>query len=97
VTSQTTLYRALVRDAMGTDYGMVAADASCADAVAALCGHDGTCVVVTDGARRPVGILTEQDVARRITFQVAEQSPVQLAFWRHVHHPWRHGHRVKRK
>ncbi len=68
MTSQTTLYRALVRDAMGADCGALRPGATCGEAVARLRQGTGTCVVVTDEAAVPVGIVTEQDVVRRMTF-----------------------------
>jgi signal-transduction protein with cAMP-binding, CBS, and nucleotidyltransferase domain len=76
VTSQTNLYRALVRDAMQTDRGAIAESASCGEAVARLREGPGTCVVVTDGAGRPIGILTEQDVVRRVAFEAKPAHPV---------------------
>ena len=76
MTSQTSLYRDLVRDAMRDDCGSIGADATCGDAVVSLRDGAGTCVVVTDPAGRPVGILTEQDVARRIAFVAKPEQPI---------------------
>ncbi|MCZ6886094.1 MAG: CBS domain-containing protein, partial [Alphaproteobacteria bacterium] len=76
MTSETALYRALVRDAMRADCAEVATGATCQETVARLRTGDATSVVVVDEAHRPVGIVTEQDVARRITFVVAGDAPI---------------------
>ena len=76
MTSQTMLYRALVRDTMQTDCGVLAEGANCGEAVARLRAGPGTCVVVTDRAGRPIGILTEQDVVRRVAFEAERHHPV---------------------
>lgn len=76
MTSQTSLYRDLVRDAMRPDCASLPADATCGAAVASLRDGSDTCVVVIDEAGRPLGILTEQDVARRIAFLARLDQPV---------------------
>ncbi len=76
VTSETALYRALVCDAMGSDCAEVAIGARCQETVDRLRAGDATCVVVVDEGRRPVGIVTERDVVRRIAFLVAGDTPV---------------------
>lgn len=76
MTSQTRLYRARVRDAMRASAGAVTADASCRDAVARLREGPDTCIIIADSEGKPAGILTEQDVVRRIAFQVDPGQPV---------------------
>lgn len=68
MTSQTSLYRAQVRDAMQAIGSVLGADASCRDAVGRLRDGPDSCVVIADEAGRPIGILTEQDVVRRVAF-----------------------------
>ena len=36
-----------------------------------------SCVVVVDAGGRPVGLLTESDVARRVVFRVPPETPVE--------------------
>lgn len=49
----------------------------CGRAVELLRAMGACCVVVVDAAGRPVGILSESDVARRIAFQVPPETPVE--------------------
>jgi signal-transduction protein with cAMP-binding, CBS, and nucleotidyltransferase domain len=49
----------------------------CADMIALLTAEKATCAVVVDANGRPVGIITEQDIARRLTYRVAPDTPVE--------------------
>ncbi|MBY0334335.1 MAG: CBS domain-containing protein [Acetobacteraceae bacterium] len=50
-----------------------------AEAVAALAAARSSAVLAVDGGGRPVGILTEQDVARRVTFRLPPETPLAAA------------------
>lgn len=49
------------------------------DAVAAMVAARSSCVLASDAAGRPVGILTEQDIARRVTFRLDGSAPLEQA------------------
>jgi signal-transduction protein with cAMP-binding, CBS, and nucleotidyltransferase domain len=50
-----------------------------ADAIAAMVAARSSCVLAVDRAGRPVGILTEQDIARRVTFRLDASAPLEQA------------------
>lgn len=54
-------------------------DATCDAAVARLVESRAPCAMILDGERRPVGILTAADVARRVTFQLRPGDEVRRA------------------
>lgn len=49
----------------------------CADMIALLTAEKATCAVVVDANGRPIGIVTEQDIARRLAYRVAPDTPVE--------------------
>lgn len=57
---------------------------NCAEVVERLRERDATAVVVVDAAGAPLGILTEQDIARRVTFRVSPDTPVSEVMTRPV-------------
>lgn len=54
----------------------IRAGTSCSDMIAHMAAGKASCIVVVDAAGRPVGIVTEQDIARRITFRLPGDTPV---------------------
>lgn len=54
----------------------VRAGTTCFDMIAHMTAGKASCAVIVDAAGRPVGIITEQDIARRITFRVPGDTPV---------------------
>jgi CBS domain-containing protein len=48
----------------------------CQDLIKEMSEHNASCAVIVDGQRRPIGIITEQDVTRKITFQATVATPV---------------------
>lgn len=50
-----------------------------AEALAAMAAARASAVLAVDEAGRPVGILTEQDVARRVAFQLPPEAPLAAA------------------
>lgn len=75
--SQTAVFTRLVRDHMGPAPPTVPIDTGCADALALMSVERASCVIVTDGVQRIVGIVTEQDAARRVAFQLPPETPVE--------------------
>jgi signal-transduction protein with cAMP-binding, CBS, and nucleotidyltransferase domain len=76
VKSQTALFSKLVKDSMRPSVPVVTLGSTCAAAVAAMQDGDCSAVIILDAENAPVGILTEQDVARRITFNLEEDTPI---------------------
>lgn len=54
----------------------VAADATLREVVGRMATEKASAVVVVDGERRPVGIVTERDIVRRATFAAPPEQPV---------------------
>ena len=75
--SQTKLFRSVVRDHMGPKPVEVARTASIGETVNGLAQAGSRMAVVMDTAGRPVGILTEQDVVRRVAWRVTPDQPVE--------------------
>ena len=74
--SQTAVFTKLVRDYMGPPPVVVSESATCGEVVRRMREMRANSVLVVDGDNRPVGIVTEQDVCRRITFQGPPDQPV---------------------
>jgi signal-transduction protein with cAMP-binding, CBS, and nucleotidyltransferase domain len=68
-----------VRSHMSRDPLLVPADATCAAVVERLVQARAPFAVVVDGERRPLGIVTTGDIARRVAFQLGRDDPVRLA------------------
>jgi signal-transduction protein with cAMP-binding, CBS, and nucleotidyltransferase domain len=50
---------------------------SCSEMVAHMAATRASCAVVVDAAGRPLGIITERDIARRIAYRVPAERPVE--------------------
>lgn len=68
VLSQTAIFTKLVRDYMGPPPLVVEATDTCGHVVERMRETRANSALVTDKTLRPVGIVTEQDICRRITF-----------------------------
>lgn len=77
-------YLLTVDKAMGPPPPLLAAGTEAAAAVARLAALGATCAAVVDEAGRPVGLLGEQDIARRVAFQVPPGTPVEAVMNRAV-------------
>ncbi len=55
----------------------IRADTPCGDMIAHMAAAKASCAVAVDPAGRPVGIITEQDIARRLTFRLPPETPVE--------------------
>lgn len=76
MSSETALLGKLVRDFMDPPPPVVAPGTGCADAVAAMTAAGRSSLLVGDPAGGIEGIVTEQDVTRRIAFRAGGDSPV---------------------
>jgi signal-transduction protein with cAMP-binding, CBS, and nucleotidyltransferase domain len=77
--SQTAVFTRLVREHMRAAPPVVPAGTPCAEALARLAAADASALVVTDAEGRIAGIVTEQDVARRIAFRLDRRAPIERA------------------
>jgi CBS domain-containing protein len=68
-----------VAGAMGPVPPAFPPEAPLADALAAMAQARASAVLAVDAAGRPVGILTEQDVARRVAFRLPPEAPLAAA------------------
>ncbi len=75
--SQTGVFSQLVRDHMRQALVVVRAGTSCADMVAATAEAAASSAIVVGDDGRPLGIITEQDICRRIAFRQPEEAPVE--------------------
>ncbi len=75
--SQTKLFRAVARDHMGPKPLEVARTASVGEAVNSMAQAGSRVAVVTDSHGKPAGILTQQDVVRRVAWRAMPDQPVE--------------------
>jgi len=74
--SQTSVFTKLVRDYMGPAPLTAQRDDPVADVLSRMRDQSADSVVIIDVASRPEGILTEQDISRRVVFAEDRQAPV---------------------
>jgi signal-transduction protein with cAMP-binding, CBS, and nucleotidyltransferase domain len=75
--SQTAIFTRLVGAAMRPAPPTVTEATSCGELVRVIVAAAASSAIVIDGAGRVRGIVTERDVARRIAFRVAPETPVE--------------------
>jgi signal-transduction protein with cAMP-binding, CBS, and nucleotidyltransferase domain len=77
--SRTAIFSKLARDFMrpASEVLAIRPGTSCEDMIAGLAATGATCAVVVDAAGRPVGIVTERDIALRIAYRVPGETPVE--------------------
>ena len=77
--SRTAVFGMLVRDFARpvTEVLAVRSSARCSEVVERLANEKFTCAIVVDASQRPIGILTERDVTRRVAFRVAPDTPIE--------------------
>lgn len=73
--TQTDIFRLLVRDRLGDPPVMVSPQQTIRDLVEQMAGEAATCAVVVDATGRARGIITQQDVTRRIAFRKGPYVP----------------------
>jgi CBS domain-containing protein len=74
--SQTGLFSKRVKDVMRSLPPIVGQKATCAEAVEAMRQEKSSAVCVLNSEGRPIGLVTEQDVAQRIAFSLQADAPV---------------------
>jgi len=74
--SQIAVFTQTVREHMDPPRVVVATTVSCVEMVQCLRETQASAAIIVDAALEPVGILTEQDVTRRIAFQIGPHEPV---------------------
>jgi signal-transduction protein with cAMP-binding, CBS, and nucleotidyltransferase domain len=77
VQSQTAIFSKLVKDFMRRVPLAVDTGVPCARVIELLTAEDASSATVTDGEGRPLGIVTEQDITRRVAFQALPETPVE--------------------
>jgi CBS domain-containing protein len=75
--SQSKLFRSAARDHMGPKPLEVARTASVGETVNSMAQAGSRVAIVTDSHGRPAGILTEQDVVRRVAWRATPDQPVE--------------------
>lgn len=76
MSTQTEIFRRLVKDRLGEPPVCLSPDANVEELVERMESETATSAVVVDDHWRPVGIITEQDVTRKIAFRVDPKTPV---------------------
>ena len=76
MTTQTDIFRKLVKDRLGDPPVCLHPDTPVSEMVERMEVETASCTVVVDDGWRPVGIVTEQDVTRRIAFRAGPETPV---------------------
>ena len=69
---------------MDTALVTVAPETSCGDALRGLVAARASVIIVVDGDGRAIGIVTEQDVSRRLVFQQPSETPIEAIMTRPV-------------
>lgn len=75
MSTQTGIFRRLVSDRLGDAPVLVTPDASVGEVVERMKAQAATCAVIVDAEGAAAGIVTEQDVTRRIAFRIAPETP----------------------
>jgi CBS domain-containing protein len=74
--SQTEIFRRRVADCLGTPPPTAPVSATVSEAVDCLRETRASVLVLTDADNRPVGLLTEADITRRVAYSVPPETPV---------------------
>ncbi|MEO5373065.1 MAG: DUF294 nucleotidyltransferase-like domain-containing protein [Alphaproteobacteria bacterium] len=82
--SQTVIFSKLVRDCMAERPLAMPSGTSCAEVIRRMTDQKEASVIIQDGAGRLVGLLTEQDVVRRMVHRVSPDAPVDAVMTRSV-------------
>lgn len=70
------IFRKLVRDCTRDAVVSMPPETPLADAIALMAAEGASSATVTDTENRPIGILTEQDITRRVVFRAGADQPV---------------------
>lgn len=74
--TQTDIFRRIVNDRLGDPPVCLPPESTLQELVQRMEGETATSAVIVDDRWRPIGILTEQDVTRRIAFRMDPATPV---------------------
>ncbi len=74
---RTAVFSMLVRDSMRADVLSIGQGTTCGAMIARLVAERAGCAVVVDQASRPIGMLTERDIALRLIYRVPPETPVE--------------------
>jgi signal-transduction protein with cAMP-binding, CBS, and nucleotidyltransferase domain len=76
MSTQTKIFCRLVSDRLGDPPVCISPDTTLKELVERMDAETASCAVVINEEWRPIGIITEQDVTRKITFQLDPETPV---------------------
>ena len=76
MSTQTDIFRRLVSDRLGDPPVCLAPDATLKELVERMESETATSAVIVDESWRPAGIITEQDVTRKVAFRLDPETPV---------------------
>ena len=76
MSTQTDIFRRLVSDRLGDPPVCLGPDATLKELVERMEGETATCAVIVDDGWRPAGIITEQDVTRKVAFRLDPETLV---------------------
>ncbi|MDH3581105.1 MAG: DUF294 nucleotidyltransferase-like domain-containing protein [Hyphomicrobiales bacterium] len=76
MSAQTDIFRRLVRDRLGDPPVCLSSDATVEELAERMAAEAASCTVIVDENWRATGIITEQDVTRRIAFRVEPKTKV---------------------
>lgn len=76
--ARTDVFTKLVRENMGATPVLLSRDDSCGTMLERMRSKHADSAVIVDAAGMPIGIVTEQDVCRRVAFRLREQAPVSM-------------------
>ena len=76
MSTQTDIFRRLVSDRLGDPPVCLGPDATLKELVERMEGETATCAVIVDDGWRPAGIITEQDVTRKVAFRLDPETRV---------------------
>jgi len=76
MSTQTDIFRSLVSDRLGDPPVCLGPEATLKELVERMEAETATCAVIVDDGWRPAGIITEQDVTRKIAYRLDPKTPV---------------------
>lgn len=74
--ARTEVFTKLVRDCMGTPPALVCVEETCETMLERMRNQGSSSAVIIDAGETLVGIVTEQDICRRIAFRLSRETPV---------------------
>jgi signal-transduction protein with cAMP-binding, CBS, and nucleotidyltransferase domain len=83
---RTAFFNASVRDFIRpkSELVIVKPDTRCVELISQLTSNHASCALVVDSAGHPIGIITEQDIARRVAYRTPPDTPVEAVMTKPV-------------